>query len=237
METKKEHSSTESGNALIYVLIAIVLFAALNFTLTRQTDTGETGVLSEDKAELYATQLISYSAQTKSAVDQMLFTGIDIDDLDFTDPSAAGFSTGTQSDRIKRIFHPEGGGLTKGRLDDAVTTSAISDPVSGWYIGRFNNVEWTSSSADDVILVAYQIKEEVCALINEKITGSSTIPTMGDSIKETMIDDSLYTGTNVDFTTDTGGSPICGDCDEMASLCVENQAQDAYAFYTVIADQ
>jgi len=241
METKKEHYDGkrhgESGNVLVYVLIAIVLFAALNFTLTRQTDTGEAGFLSDDEATLYANQIISYSAQAKSAIDQMIFTGISVDELDFTDPSDAAFSTGTQSDRIKRVFHPEGGGLTIGRLSDDMVTSAISDPVSGWYLGRFNNVEWTTSSDHDVILVAYQIKEEICTKINERITGATTVPIMGDSIKEVMIDDSLYTGTNVELTTDPSGSPICANCHEMASLCVRNQDQDAYAFYTVIADQ
>ena len=83
MKTNKEQ---ESGNALIYVLIAIALFAALSFTLARQSDTGEAGTLSDERAELYATQIISYAAQTKSALDQMLFIGTDIDDLDFIAP-------------------------------------------------------------------------------------------------------------------------------------------------------
>ena len=37
----KKHRKAEQGNALIYVLIAIVLFAALSFTLSNQTDTSE----------------------------------------------------------------------------------------------------------------------------------------------------------------------------------------------------
>ncbi|MGB0719383.1 MAG: hypothetical protein ACPGRX_02860 [Bdellovibrionales bacterium] len=237
METNKEHFYAQSGNALIYVLIAIVLFAALSFTLARQTDTNEAGYLSDEKAELYATQIISYAAQAKSAIDQMLFTGTDIDDLDFTDPSDAGFNSGTQLDRTYRVFHPEGGGLTKGRLPSEAVTNAITDPPAGWYVGRFNTVEWTESTAQDVILVAYQIKQAVCEKINEKITGSTAIPLMTDSIKETMIDDSFYTGTNIDLTTDPSGSPICSPCHEVASLCVHNQAQNAYAFYTILADQ
>ena len=86
----------ERGNALVYVLIAIALFAALSFTLGRQTDTSEAGALSEQKAELYATQLISYAAQVRSAVDQMLFTAAsDIDDLDFAAPTVAVVDTGS----------------------------------------------------------------------------------------------------------------------------------------------
>jgi len=174
MKTNKEHrlkeSGQESGNALVYVLIAIVLFAALSFTLSRQTDTGEAGELSDTQIELYATQLISYAAQVKSALDQMKFSGARIDDLDFRGPSDATFNTGTQKDRTNRVFHPEGGGVTKGRLpEDALDSNPHSNPAPGWYLGRFNNVEWTPSAGDDVILAAFQINEAVCAKITRKL--------------------------------------------------------------------
>ena len=237
METNKEHRSQECGNALVYVLIAIVLFAALSFTLSRQTDTGEAGELSDTRAELYATQLISYAAQAKSAVDQMIFTGANIDDLDFIDPSDPTFNSGTQKDRSNRVFHPEGGGLVKGRLPDDALAQISSNPVAGWYIGRFNNVEWTPTTADDVILTAYQIDKAICEKINEKITGSTNIPALGSDMNTVLVDDVFYSGTNADLTTDPTGSPVCGDCHQMRSLCVQNAGQSAYSFYTVIATQ
>jgi hypothetical protein len=237
METNKEHRSQESGNAMIYVLVAIVLFAGLSFTLSRNTNSNEGGSLSDERAGIYATELISYTAQVKSIIDQMLFSGTDINDLDFRDPSDATFNAGTQRQRADRVFHPEGGGMVKAAIPDAITTQSISNPPAGWYIGRFNNVEWTSSTSDDVILVAYQISESVCAKINEKINGSTAIPVMGDSIRETMIDASIYAGTNTDLTTDPTGAPICAECHEISSLCVQNDAQTAYGFYTIVADQ
>lgn len=224
----------ERGNALVYVLIAIALFAALSFTLGRQTDTNEASSLSDEKAELVAAQLISYAAQTKSAVDQMLFTGTDIDDLDFVLPTDAAFNT---APHIDKVHHPEGGGLNPGRLPADAVDQNSTDPVAGWYMGRFNHVEWTASASQEVILVAYQISQQVCENINLKINGSATIPTMDDSIKETMIDDAFHTGTNLDLTTDPAGTPICSDCHKVTTLCVENQAQDAYGFFTIIADQ
>ncbi len=239
---------TESGNALIYVLIAIALFGALSFTLGRQTDTGEVGTISDEKAELYATQLISYAAQAKQIVDQMIFTNTDIDDIDFVLPSVAAFNT---PPHIDKMYHPEGGGLMQGKIPAAIMTTGVAAPPSGWYLGRFNNVEWTALAQgntagpglteapwEEVILVAYQINQQVCEKINEKINGSTAIPTMTDSIKETMIDDATVgygAGTNTDLTTD--GGDICPDCDNMTTLCVENQAQTAYGFYTILADQ
>lgn len=238
-ETNQEHFGvypqkpvSQRGGALVYILIAIALFAALSFTLSRQTDTNEANSLDEERAEIIATQLISTAAQIKSAVDQMLFSGSKINNLNFELPTNASFETGTL---IHKVYHPQGGGVTPPRLPPESISQNGTDPVAGWYMGRFNNVEWTATTGQDVILVAYQISRAVCAAINDKINGSTTIPVMTDSIKEVMIDDALHTGANTDLTTD--GGDICPACDEMPSLCVENDAQNAYGFYTVIADQ
>ena len=235
MKTKREQifmdRVQERGNALIYVLIAIALFAALSFTLSRQTDTSEAGTLSQEKAELYATQLISYAAQARSAIDQMLFTAAsDIDQLDFTAPTDAGFDTGTL---IHKVYHPQGGGLLPGKIPTEAITQITNDPEPGWYLGRFNNIEWTASAAEEVVLIAYQINETVCGLINKKINGSTAIPTMTTSIRNTLIDDSLHGGTNVELTTDA--PDICPDCKNIGYLCVKEGG--IYGFYTILADQ
>jgi hypothetical protein len=157
MKTKHEHfigrphslhsnqHPNQRGNALIYVLVAIVLLAALSMTLGRQTDTSESSDLDDAKAEMYATQLMAYAAATKNSIDQMLFSNDKaLAQLDFTLPTQAGFNT---APTIYKVYHPDGGGLNAARLPADITTSAISDPVAGWYLGRFNNVEWTPTTA------------------------------------------------------------------------------------------
>lgn len=230
----KKSRQKESGNALVYVLIVIALFGALSFTLGRQTDTSEAGSISREKAELLATQMISYASQARQVVEQMSFTGTTMDDYDFTLPSDAAFNTAPNLDKV---YHPDGGGLVPGRIPDAAISQSGTDPVPGWYMSQFNNVDWTDSNGTDIILVAYQIKREVCEQINRIITGTTTIPVLTDSIKEVMIADSLFSfGTNLDLTTDTPGS-ICPACNEQAALCVQNQVLDAYGFYTVVGQR
>lgn len=245
MKTKSEHKTlvnphsrcnraSERGNALVYVLIAIVLFGALSFTLGRQTDTNEAGMMSDEMSELYATQIISYTAQVRSAIEQMEFTAAtSVDQLDFTAPTDAAFDTGTL---IHKVYHPQGGGVVPGKLPAAAIAQTATDPVAGWYFGRFNNIEWTATTGEDVILTAFQIDPVVCGKINEKINGSSAIPTTTVALRNILIDDALaaHTGTNVPFTTILPAS-ICPDCQNMGSLCIQNGGQ--YAFYTIIADQ
>lgn len=235
MEQKSQRESCgESGNALIYVLIAIALFAALSMTLGRQTDTSEVSVLSDEKAELHATQMIAYAAQAKSAIDQMMFGGTKVDDLVFTLPTDPAFETEPPANYLK-VHHPVGGGLVPATLAAEALGGSSGSPPPGWYLGRFNNVDWTKSASDDVVLLAYQIQKKICERINLKITGSTAIPTMTTAIKQVFIDDALplHGGANVELTTDTG--EICPDCRNRASLCV--QEGGLYGFYAIIADQ
>ena len=245
MKTNREQNfnrTGESGNVLIYVLIAVVLFAALSFTLSRQTDSTEAGALDQQRAELYATELITYAANAKEAYDKMSFSGTYLEDVDFTLPSDPAFNT---APTIKKIFHPDGGGLNLAALPEKVGVDTVTDPVPGWYMGRFNNVEWTGAdpAGTDIILTAYGINPSVCGFINQKITGDTAIPSISEPTREVLVPQSVgsvtyFAGTNQDLTTDpanTTPAPICPECHNRSSLCVENGG--IYAFYNVLANR
>ncbi|MDB2683216.1 hypothetical protein N9Z27_03095, partial [Alphaproteobacteria bacterium] len=217
------------GSGLVYVLIAVALFAALSFTLMRNNDSNEASTIPDDKAALYATQLISYAAQAKTVVDQMYFAGTGADEIDFSLPGTADFNNDTPAHpHIHKIYHPEGGGLTPGVLDAGVA-QAGTDPSAGWYAGRFGNVEWTQTTADDVILTAWRIPISVCAKINEAVTGSSSIPTITDP-RNFLVDDDYHNGTEDSFQiTD------CAACDGYQSLCVADAGATMFAFYNILS--
>ncbi len=215
----------QSGNALIYVLIAIALFAALGFTLARQNQDSNTNEVDEAKADLYALELITYASQVKSVINQMIFSGSKINNLVFTLPSEAGFNA---APHIHKIYHPQGGGLTPANLPAKAVSEISSPPAAGWYLGNFNNVEWTDSASSDVILTAYQISKPVCEAINDKITGSTTIPALIGDLDDYLLD--TVTNNDLDIAS-------CAACEGYMSLCVSNSAVSAYAFYNVVADR
>ncbi len=221
----QEKYNNAKGNALIYVLIAIALFAGLSFTLSRQSLNSGTSEIDDAKAKLYAMQLITYASQVKSIIDQMIFTGSDIDDLIFTKPSESSFSNAPY---IHKVYHPQGGGLNAATIPEQATYQISSTPPSGWYLDKFNNVEWTKTSGTDVILTAYQISKSVCEKINKKITGSVNIPALSGNMDEFL----LNTATNSDLTITS-----CAACEGYSSLCVSNNSATAYSFYNIILDR
>ncbi len=236
----------QSGNALIYVLIAIALFAALSFVLRRQTDTSEAGVVNQEQTELYAAQLISYSAQVKSSVEQMLFSGAFPEELTFFVPGDAHYDNEATYRNIYKIFHPAGGGLSIKPLPPEIRGGNGSEPSPdpGWYLGRFNNVEWTKTASADIILVAYKITRPVCEAINDKITGSSAIPVLNAAARDYFV---YRVNTTPQHTVSTGNGhsgvanadlteTACADCKGYPSLCVTNNNGNVYAFYSVITE-
>ena len=214
----------ENGNVLVYVLLAVVLFGALSFTLSRQANNAGTTELDSSKLEFYATKIISYTVQTKSVIDQMMITGSSIDDIDFTKPGESGYNTAPHT---HKIYHPQGGGLDVETLPEEITLSEKSEDPD-WYLTSSMNVEWTDSTSTDIVLTAYQINEKLCDLLNKKITSSETIPLLSGQMKNYFIN----TEANNDLDTS-----VCNDCEGYSVLCVSNGNQDSYSFYSVLADR
>lgn len=217
--------SREAGNAFIYILIAVVLFAALSFIMARQEDSREAQVLSPESAKLMATQLINSATQIKGAVDQMLFAGTVADELDFVKPGAAGYDAPDVVDNMHKVFHPDGGGVTLQGLP-ANAIDADADAAPAWYLGRYNSVAWTPSVTHDVVLAAYGIDRQVCAAINQVLTGAASIPQMTVATKDIFIDNGSQT--NADLM-----AVNCGACVGQASLCVSDSGGN-YTFYNVL---
>ena len=224
---------SERGNAMIYVLIIVALFGALSFVLSRQSDTGESGVVSEEQIGIHAAVIQNAAAQLMQSIEQMSYSGTDSSQLNFITPDDAAFDTGSD---IHKVFHPTGGGASLPRIPNEALDEISADPPARWYIGRFNNVEWTPSTADDVILTAHQITQDVCGLLNEKLTGSSTIPELASPANELLIDASESTaGANIAFTS--AQCTVPADCYGKPALCVKDNGVNAWSFFSLILSE
>lgn len=218
---KKHRNRREQGNVMVYILIALALFGFLTMTLARQNVQSDGQNLNDENAILYTNELIEYVASAQAATDRMLMTVSTPDDLDFILPSNAAFDT---SPNIHKVFHPTGGGLN---YQSSFSEAIRNDATSGWYFQNNINVEWTPTTANDILLTAYFIPREVCAALNKKLIGDATIPVTANSHDDYF----LLTGTT-DFDTTE-----CAACEGIPSMCVENDTNDNYSFYTIIEGQ
>ena len=239
---EKPLKTSMSGNAMIYILLALALLAGLTMVLSRGNDqAGDT--LSSDQAELLTTRMTAYAGVAKNAVDQMMMSGTNINNLSFLRPNQDSFD---DAPFINKLHHPEGGGLSLDSADDNLFTGAGTEPPPGWYIGRFNNIEWTPTTANDIVLAAHDISQAVCASINKKITGSTDIPALaGTGDPATYFIDSAINGPlDVGTGQPTAGVANadltiveCADCEGYPSLCVSGNAATQWTYYSIISGQ
>ncbi len=181
--------------------------------------------LSGDQAELVTTKAVAYAGSAKSVVDQMMMSGTNVNNLNFNVPSDAAYDTAPYTNKI---FHPSGGGLSVGTKDTNLFVSTALTPAAGWYMNRFNNIGWTPTASNDVLLTAYGIKKSVCEKINKKITGKTDIPAVTGTL-------AAY------FVKDNGNTQLtkneCSACEGYPTLCVTNAGSTVYVYYNIISGQ
>lgn len=216
----------QRGNALIYILIGVALFAALSYTFSRNASTGSTN-LTNEQVTLYANQLINQAQQMEQVVQQMLMTGSTIDDIDFTKPGEAGYGTNAQH----QVYHPSGGGMN---YSIPPTGHPIWDPDlsatynRGWLSETSTNVVWTKTTENDIIYTFLDLDRPICEKINEIISGNTNVPTLGLGVEAYFNEASSSSDLN---------ETNCPGCEGNYRMCVENGAQSTQAFYNIIASE
>jgi hypothetical protein len=232
LNSDKQTLSGQRGNALIYVIIALALLGGLTMLLTKQGN--ESDDLSYEKTELVVVKTVAFAAAGKNTVDQMLMSGTNINNLSYLRPTMVGFDTAPHHNKI---FHPEGGGLTLSANDpnlfNVSSGPVMGEPPPGWFMGRFNNVEWTPTASLDIVLTAYDIQRGPCQAINKKITGSTAIPVLTGASHSYTVSNADGTSVVLPFT-----KAVCAACDGFPSLCVQGSGPSGkYAYYNIISAQ
>lgn len=220
------HHHKDAGNVVIIILVAVALFAGLTFTLSKSMQGGSTSELDQARLEQYTSNILTYASQADAVVSEMVFNGADISNIDTILPSDVAFETGSD---IYKLFHISGGGLNYKTAKEPpfVMVSPAPTTQSGWVTSNVTNVEWTPSAANDLILTAFGIDQNLCAYINQRLTGANTIPALaGEPADELFAED----GTPADLTTTE-----CAACEGYSSLCVSDSGR--YHFYSIIGGQ
>ena len=199
------HRFSERGSAIIWIFVMIVLFAALNYAVSQNSRTGESNI-SEQQANLAATQILDYASAVKRAVQELQINGCTEDQINFEnsiyknavtglDYHPIGQNTNSPSDGSCSVYHPNGGGLTPVVFDLPIPTPAGASTPSGHAaIGFYKYIIGIGNDGVlDLIMAIPGMNEQICIKINDSlgITNPSgkppvetTEPIVGDEATE-----------------------------------------------------
>lgn len=221
---------TETGNALWYILIAIILLAALTVMLTRTSTTSEeTG--SYERQEIKIAEMLRYAKGMEQAVNRLQSQGCSENDISFEQAVVAGYSNpGSPVNKSCHIFEPEGTGL---QWQDPPEN--INDG-STWFIGAANVVtgvgcDTASAACTDLLLILPNVTEATCLRIN----ALNGVANPGGAPPEDN-DNSIETTTK--FTGSFAQSDTIADTDGelygQETACVAETAGTTHLFYKVL---
>ena len=166
MQQNKNRQS-ERGNVFVFILLGIVLFAALSFSVARGFRSDTTNNLTRQQAGLAASDILNYSQQVARAVDRLRRKGISENDISFENAIDPGYVNPGCSDDRCRVFSSTSLAYK--------TPPANSNDGSPWLfsgIAAIRDQDTTdefATNAPDLVVFLPGLNEAVCRAINQKL--------------------------------------------------------------------
>lgn len=212
----KTNRKKEAGNVLFLILVGVMLFGALSFTVAQMLRTGDAEGVGERKASVLADEILAVAHQYRQAVQALrISNGCEDEDISFENSTIGGYThTPVASDDCK-LFHTDGGGLSY------IAPSTEYGDGSDWVFNGANIVDNIGTTAPDLIAILPNINLTVCNSINDKMG----ITALGN---DATIDFSKFTDTYTSTQTIDFASGFAAGCLDYVN------SGDNYFFYQVL---
>lgn len=174
MATYKENTA-QKGSVFLYILIAIGLFGALSYSLSRGTKGQSTSNLTKAQASLIAGDILTFSQAVEQGVNRLRRNGCSESDISFQrDANADGTINNTAADHTNptsptdkscHIYHADGANVTFANIENM--------GFSGSGFARIHNIgcdAQQASCAEMVLINKYtNLTADICLAINSQL--------------------------------------------------------------------
>lgn len=169
-----------SGNAVIFILLAIFLFGALAFSFVK-SGRNSTGNLTATQAKLSADDILGYATSVDRGVQKLLSRGCSESELNFNDPNTnCGSNPDSPSDNSCAIFDAAGAGV--GARSFPSLPNMYFKPTAGSSLQDVGT--WDINSAkghQDIVLWFGPIDLTLCQALNTAVGNPPTPPSVASA--------------------------------------------------------
>lgn len=229
--------SSERGNVLFLILIAVALFAALSYAVSRSEGGGGTNTGSE-AALILTTQITQFPVTVNAGILRMIINSTDLLNLEFNSPS----DFGTLSNDTLGVFHPLGGAVTYAEVN---ADAMLNGQKGTWHFNAEFEVEAVGTSVpgstdgNDIIAFLAGIRPEVCARINENMSLAGPA-TVADNAYYTLAIadwDNAYTPPASEKVIGVTGNAALANLTGKPAGCYYVSGSNQYVFYQVVIER
>lgn len=187
-----QNRHSQKGNVLFIILVAVMLFAALGFAVSDILRSGDPRMIGEQRAQLFADELMDYSQNIRLAIQDMkISNGCSDTDISFTRTAGDAYEHSPAAPDTCKVFHPRGGGMTY------VEPAEGSNDGSPWlFTGRYRipgigtGAETFSGAGpvteQELLMILPGIADNICAQIN--LDADITTLPVDDGLTQTEFD-------------------------------------------------
>lgn len=226
----------ESGNVFVFVILGVVLFAALMFIVSRGMNESP-GTISDKKAKLAVSDILAYAQKVERAVSALQRRSVSENDLSFENPILAGYANAACSTGTCKVFDTSGGGISYQKPDPDWLDLAVN-PNRDWVFDHrdaFQDIGTTcaADSCVELSMILWPIKKDLCLAINDRLeidNPGGAPPTDSD------IAGGQFTGSfsyNQTIGDEAGGAPLAGK----RTGCVTQDSNGVHFFYHVLIER
>lgn len=232
--------SSQRGNVLFLILIAVALFAALSYAVTKSTSGG--GNAQQENDALRAAEIVQYASNVKISIDRMRIVGSCSDtQISFLNSVAAGYTNGSApADNSCHVFHGDGGGVSW-----QTPSSGINDGSDWLFLGgpQVHGVGKTDfdTASSELAMLLFNLNEGICNKINSGLGHSfSTPPVDGSNYGiVTKFTGSYTVGENINGIPGSSNPSPCpgGVCGIRSACFLEEGGLERYIYYHVLIER
>lgn len=192
----------ESGNALWFILIAVILLGGLTILMTRSSSTTDDSG-DYERNRIHASEMMRYAKSIENAVQNLIARGCSETQLSFWyDSNGDGTENGTDryynaaspNDRRCHVFAAEGGAIAYAPPKDIwvdVSASPSDSVAAEQCIANVGTGETSCANANtDLMYQIISVKRELCMAINSMVG----IANPGGAPPQANHDSALFTG-------------------------------------------
>lgn len=159
--------NSQTGSAIIWILIAVTLFAAIGVVMMRGT-IGSTSTVSDEQAKIYAQQVIAYGNDIKAAIKRLQLRGCADTEISFQNDIDANYTNNNApTDKSCHVFHPNGGGLSFVDNKNVI----LHNP---YFMGN-SYIVGVGTSESELIMYG-EVDKATCIQINKILHGNTDEP-------------------------------------------------------------
>lgn len=235
---------SDTGSAFFYILLGVVLFATLAFTISRGFKGTSTNAMTDRKAEIIASEIMDYAQSISKSIDTLRRKNISENDICFYDPNWGNTTyNGCAAETQKQVFHKRGGRGHFQKMNAEWLESTVPDTN-----GEYGNIMYTgqdavlgvgtdgSDDSNQELLMAFPyIPLKVCTFINKMLgLPYTTIPSAATGFHPAAAG-KRFTGTYTNGGLSTLYADGSAELSGKTSACIERSGY--YVFYNVLIER